>query len=130
MGLQLLQGLECTAQVLGGWQVVLTLVQLPNRPYEWWIVMRRHSRFFSQVDAVGNFSPGNFCNMVDVTVSRSGMLVLSEIAFGRGGVVFKRSAMVFISCIFLLVTVFSTVSMFANRAKFQTGTSASLYDLT
>ena len=85
---------------------------------------------FSQVDAVGNFSPGNFCNMADVTVSRSGMLVLSEIAFGWGGVVFKRSAMVFISCIFLSVTVFSTVSMFANRAKFQTGTSASLYDLT
>ena len=79
MGLQPLQGLECTAQVLGGWQAVLTLVQLPNRPYERWIVMRRHSRFFTG-DAVGNFSPGNFCNMVDVTVLRSGMLVLSKIA--------------------------------------------------
>ena len=57
---------------------------------------------FSQVDAVGNFSPGNFCNMVDVTVSRSKMVVLSEIAFGRGGVVFKRSAMVFIFLHFLV----------------------------
>ena len=49
MGLQSLQGLECTAQVLGGWQVVLTLAQLPNRPYERWIVMRRHSRFFHRL---------------------------------------------------------------------------------
>ena len=58
------------------------------------------------------------------------MVVLSDIAFGRGEVGFKRSAMVVISCIFLSVTVFNTVSMFANRAKFQTGTSASLYALT
>ena len=79
---------------------------------------------FSHVDASGNFSPGNFYNIAVVTVSRSGMVVLSDIAFGRGEVGFKRSAMVVISCIFLSVTVFNTVSMFANRAKFQTGTSA------
>ena len=32
MGLQSLQGLECTAQVLGGWQAVLTLVQKFKQP--------------------------------------------------------------------------------------------------
>ena len=58
------------------------------------------------------------------------MVALSDIAFRRGEVGFKHSAMVVISLMFLSVTVSNTVLMSAKRAKFQTGTSASLYALT
>ena len=71
-----------------------------------------------------------FCNMAIVIVSRSGIVALSDIAFGRGEVGFKRSAMVVISFMFLSVTVSNTVWTSARRAKFQMGTSASLYALT
>ena len=85
---------------------------------------------FSHVNGSANFSPGNFCNMAVVTVSRSEMVALSDIAFGWGEVGFKRSAMVVISVMFLSVTVSNMVLMSAKRAKFQMGTSAYLYALT